>query len=62
MDAVPFLPDTSGTSEGEAGRLPDPHSYLRDIRAFLDRRTNGGILLGEVDLPNAGHLPVAGPG
>ena len=51
MDAVPFLLDTSGSGEGEAARLPDPHTYLRDIRAFLDRRTNGGILLGEVNLP-----------
>ncbi|SDP59110.1 trehalose synthase [Klenkia soli] len=51
MDAVPFLLDTAGTSTAEADRLPDPHAYLRDIRAFLDRRTNGGILLGEVNLP-----------
>ena len=51
MDAVPFLLDTSGNGDGEAARLPDPHGYLRDIRAFLDRRTNGGILLGEVNLP-----------
>jgi len=51
MDAVPFLIDTSGNTEGQAETLPDPHAYLRDIRAFLDRRTNGGILLGEVNLP-----------
>jgi len=48
MDAVPFLLDTGGA---EADRLPDPHAWMRDVRAFLDRRTNGGILLGEVNLP-----------
>ncbi|SDG62022.1 alpha-amylase family protein [Klenkia brasiliensis] len=48
MDAVPFLLDTSGA---EADRLPDPHAWMRDVRSFLDRRTNGGILLGEVNLP-----------
>jgi len=48
MDAVPFLLDTNGA---EADRLPDPHAWLRDVRAFLDRRTHGGILLGEVNLP-----------
>ncbi|SCX51090.1 trehalose synthase [Klenkia marina] len=48
MDAVPFLLDTGGA---EADRLPDPHAWMRDVRAFLDRRTHGGILLGEVNLP-----------
>ncbi len=48
MDAVPFLLDTHGA---EADRLPDPHAWMRDVRAFLDRRTSGGILLGEVNLP-----------
>jgi trehalose synthase len=48
MDAVPFLLDTNGA---EADRLPDPHAWMRDVRSFLDRRTSGGILLGEVNLP-----------
>ena len=48
VDAVPFLLDTNGA---EADRLPDPHAFLRDVRSFLDRRTDGGILLGEVNLP-----------
>ena len=33
--------------------LPDPHAYLRELRAFLDRRTGDAILLGEVNLPHA---------
>ncbi len=51
VDAVPFLLDTSSNADGETVRLPDPHAYLRDLRAFLDRRTHGGVLLGEVNLP-----------
>ncbi len=34
VDAVPFLLDTSGAVD--AGNLPDPHDYLRDLRAFLE--------------------------
>src|SRR3954468_1808595 len=49
VDAVPFLLDTSGAQD--AGALPDPHDYLRDLRAFLDRRHGQSILLGEVNLP-----------
>ncbi|MEI4270830.1 alpha-amylase family protein [Klenkia sp. LSe6-5] len=57
MDAVPFLLDTNGA---EADRLPDPHQWLRDVRAFLDRRTHGGILLGEVNLPHQQQLEFFG--
>ncbi|MEV8630626.1 alpha-amylase family protein [Streptosporangium sp. NPDC051023] len=42
VDAVPFL------IEGIRG---DPHSYLADLRAFMNRRDGGAILLGEVNLP-----------
>ncbi|MFF0344747.1 alpha-amylase family protein [Kribbella sp. NPDC004875] len=49
VDAVPFLLDTSGAED--AGNLPDPHDYLRDLRAFVDRRRAQSILLGEVNLP-----------
>ena len=49
VDAVPFLLDTAGALD--AASLPDPHSYLRDLRAFLTRRTGRAILLGEVNLP-----------
>jgi trehalose synthase len=50
MDAVPFLIETEGTDRAEASRLPDPHIFLRDLRAFLGRRTGSGVLLGEVNL------------
>ncbi|WP_329000044.1 alpha-amylase family glycosyl hydrolase [Kribbella sp. NBC_00709] len=48
VDAVPFLLDTTGAED--AGKLPDPHDYLRDLRAFVDRRHGQSILLGEVNL------------
>ena len=35
VDAVPFLLETSGI-EGGAEELPQPHEYLRDLRAFLE--------------------------
>ncbi|MFI7589584.1 alpha-amylase family protein [Spongisporangium articulatum] len=53
VDAVPFLIETLGQSEEAAALLPDPHVVLRDLRAFLGRRTGDGILLGEVNLPHA---------
>ncbi|MFL6141457.1 MAG: alpha-amylase family protein [Labedaea sp.] len=49
VDAVPFLLETH--DEPEASRLPDPHSYLADLRAFLSRRCGDAVLLGEVNLP-----------
>jgi len=49
VDAVPFLLDTAGALD--AANLPDPHDYLRDLRAFLDRRHGQSMLLGEVNLP-----------
>ncbi|WP_238334775.1 alpha-amylase family protein [Kribbella amoyensis] len=49
VDAVPFLLDTAGAAD--AAELPDPHDYLRDLRAFLNRRSGSAILLGEVNLP-----------
>jgi glycosidase len=52
VDAVPFLLETSGTDKAEAARLPDPHEFLREARAFLGRRTGSGVLLGEVNLPH----------
>ncbi|GGS72254.1 alpha-amylase [Planobispora rosea] len=42
VDAVPFL------LEGVGG---DPHEFLADLRAFLNRRDGSAILLGEVNLP-----------
>jgi trehalose synthase len=49
VDAVPFLLETVGKPERS---LPEPHDYLRELRAFLGRRSGDGILLGEVNLPH----------
>jgi len=49
VDAVPFLIETLPS---DAHALPDPHDYLRDLRAFLGRRHGESILLGEVNLPH----------
>ncbi|WP_249522281.1 alpha-amylase family protein [Modestobacter marinus] len=51
VDAVPFLLETAGVDEESAAHFPDPHAYLRALRAFLGRRTGSGVLLGEVNLP-----------
>jgi trehalose synthase len=45
VDAVPFLLETLDGDD-----LPDPHAYLRDLRAFLARRSGDAVLLGEVNL------------
>jgi trehalose synthase len=52
VDAVPFLLETAGIAEAEAERFPDPHQYLRALRALVDRRAGDGVLLGEVNLPH----------
>jgi maltose alpha-D-glucosyltransferase/alpha-amylase len=49
VDAVPFLLETDGIPAAAGG--PDPHQYLREMRAFLQRRRGDAILLGEVNLP-----------
>jgi maltose alpha-D-glucosyltransferase/alpha-amylase len=49
VDAVPFLLETKGSLD--AADLPDPHDYLRDLRAFMSRRSGQAALLGEVNLP-----------
>ena len=48
VDAVPFLLELDGIDE--AMELA-PHQYLRDLRAFLQRRRGDAVLLGEVNLP-----------
>jgi trehalose synthase len=52
VDAVPFLLETAGNPAAEQHDFPDPHEYLRSLRAFLGRRTGDGVLLGEVNLPH----------
>jgi trehalose synthase len=51
VDAVPFLLDTAGVDAQEAASFPDPHEYLRELRSLVGRRSEAGILLGEVNLP-----------
>jgi len=48
LDAVPFLLEPMGMPEGA---IQDPHEVLRDLRAFMGRRSGEAILLGEVNLP-----------
>lgn len=49
VDAVPFLIETAG-QRNASELLPDPHGFLADLRAFLNRRDGEAILLGEVNL------------
>ena len=48
VDAAPFVIELAGT---EAERGLDPHAFLRDLRAFLNRRRGDAILLAEANLP-----------
>jgi maltose alpha-D-glucosyltransferase/alpha-amylase len=50
VDAAPFLIELTGVDQAGMG---DPHEYLRDLRAFLDRRRGDAILLAEANLPPA---------
>ena len=55
VDAVPFFIETMGVPGGEVA-LPEPHEYLRDLRALLNRRVGDAILLGEVNLSHKDQL------
>jgi len=48
VDAVPFLLELAGIEDAPT---VDPHRYLKDLRAFVQRRKGDAILLGEVNLP-----------
>ena len=48
MDAVPFLLELNGIEEAPT---VDPQQYLREFRAFVNRRRGDAVLLGEVNLP-----------
>jgi trehalose synthase len=50
VDAVPFLLD-EGAIPSDIGL--DPHDFLEDLRAFVERRRGDAVLLGEVNLPAA---------
>ena len=47
VDAVPFLLELDGIA---GGIELDPHRFLRDLRAFMTRRTGDAMLMGEVNL------------
>jgi trehalose synthase len=49
MDAVPAL--LQNDDADERSRLPDPHVFLRHLRAFLTRRKGESFLLGEANVP-----------
>ena len=51
VDAVPFLLELDGIDRIDGETVLDPHDYLRDLRAFIQRRNGDAILLGEVNLP-----------
>jgi len=48
VDAAPFVIELEGTDHK---RGEDPHAYLRDLRAFTNRRRGDAILLAEANLP-----------
>ncbi|WP_084964452.1 alpha-amylase family protein [Thermoactinospora rubra] len=56
VDAVPYL------IQNVNPKLPDPHEFLRDLRAFMCRREGSSILLGEVNLPYDELLAYFGDG
>jgi trehalose synthase len=51
VDAVPFLLELKGIPGLGDENSRDPHRYLKELRAFLQRRRGDAILLGEVNLP-----------
>jgi glycosidase len=57
VDAVPFLLETEGA---DAADFPEPHEFLRALRALVGRRSGNGILLGEVNLPHEQQLEFFG--
>jgi maltose alpha-D-glucosyltransferase/alpha-amylase len=48
VDAVPFLLEPTGLSDGA---IVDPHELMRDLRRYVGRRRGDAMLLGEVNLP-----------
>ncbi|GAA5072836.1 maltose alpha-D-glucosyltransferase/alpha-amylase [Thermocatellispora tengchongensis] len=56
VDAVPFLIENVGN------KLPDPHAFLAELRAFMNRRDGSAILLGEVNVPYPELLTYFGNG
>jgi trehalose synthase len=48
VDAVPYFVEQPALP---GPRTEDPHDYLRELRAFVSRRSGDAVLLGEVNLP-----------
>lgn len=53
VDAVPYLISARGVDDALAEEYGDPHSHLRNLKAFMGRRRGDAILLGEVNVPYA---------
>ena len=62
VDAVPFMIETEGVDEAATKAFGDPHDYLRELRAFVGRRSGDAILLGEVNLPHSDQKKFFGSG
>jgi glycosidase len=62
VDAVPFLIDPEGVDAATRRRFGDPHDHLRELRAFLQRRSGDAALLGEVNVPFAEQKKFFGGG
>jgi trehalose synthase len=60
IDAVPAFLQTDDAAE--KARLPDPHDFLRDLRAYLGRRRGETFLLGEANLPHDSQKEFFGSG
>ena len=58
-DAVPYLFEREGTS---CENLPETHAYLKEIRAFMEKKYPGRILLGEANQWPADLRPYMGDG
>lgn len=52
VDAVPFIFEDVETLDNRADVPADPHQFLKELRAFLNRRRGDAIMLGEVNVPH----------
>ena len=60
VDAVPYFLGLEGTDPAQRQDFPDPHDYLRSLKALVGRRSGDAILLGEVNLPHEEQLTFFG--
>jgi glycosidase len=59
VDGIPFL-EQHAKNAGDPSRVVDAHELMRNIRAFLNRRTGRSMMLGEVNLPHPQQLAFFG--